>query len=101
MAAESAPVEGIAEASSATEGLKICCVGAGYVGGPTMATIAQRCPEVRVCVVDISEKQIAAWNSDDLPIFEPGLDDIVKECRGRYVPHTPNFARIRASPHAT
>lgn len=64
----------------------ICCIGAGYVGGPTMAVIAQKCPHIKVTVVDINEARIAAWNSDDLsqlPIFEPGLDLIVKEARGR------------------
>ena len=63
--------------------LQICCMGAGYVGGPTMAIIALKCPDIKVTVVDISERQIAAWNSDTLPIYEPGLDEIVKECRGR------------------
>lgn len=63
--------------------LKICCMGAGYVGGPTMAIIAKQCPKIRVCVCDISQKQIDAWNTDDLPIYEPGLLDVVKECRGR------------------
>nr|AUN86418.1 UDP-glucose dehydrogenase [Saccharina japonica] len=61
----------------------ICCMGAGYVGGPTMAVIAQRCPHIRVCVVDISQTQIDAWNTDDLPIYEPGLLEVVKESRGR------------------
>lgn len=64
-------------------GLRIVCMGAGYVGGPTMAMIAKNCPDVTVTVVDISEKQIAAWNSDTLPIYEPGLDDVVKACRGK------------------
>lgn len=64
-------------------GLKICCMGAGYVGGPTMATIAARCPSVKVTVVDLSEERIAQWNSDDLPIYEPGLFELVKSCRGR------------------
>lgn len=63
--------------------LRICCMGAGYVGGPTMAVIALKAPRVKVTVVDLSEKQIAAWNSDDLPIYEPGLFEIVKEVRGR------------------
>mmetsp|Transcript_38978 Transcript_38978/g.57350 ORF Transcript_38978/g.57350 Transcript_38978/m.57350 type:complete len:471 (+) Transcript_38978:67-1479(+) len=63
--------------------LKICCMGAGYVGGPTMAVIAKMCPKIRVCVVDLSQKQIDAWNSDKLPIYEPGLPDVVKECIGR------------------
>lgn len=58
--------------------LKICCMGAGYVGGPTMAVIAKMCPKILVTVVDLSQKQIDAWNSDDLPIYEPGLDDVVK-----------------------
>ena len=63
--------------------LKICCMGAGYVGGPTMAVIAKMCPKIHVTVVDLSEKQIGAWNSDDMPIFEPGLLEVVKEARGR------------------
>jgi len=60
----------------------ILCIGAGYVGGPTMAVIAKKCPDYKVHVVDISSARIDAWNSDDLPIFEPGLDQIVKDCRG-------------------
>ena len=63
--------------------LKICCIGAGYVGGPTMAMIAKQCPDIEVNVVDINESRIAAWNSDSLPIYEPGLDEVVKESRGR------------------
>merc|ERR1712050_654930 len=62
---------------------KICCIGAGYVGGPTCATIALKCPHVKVTIVDLNEARIAAWNSDDLPIYEPGLDEIVKRCRGK------------------
>ena len=64
----------------------ICCIGAGYVGGPTMAVIAQKNPEINVTVVDINEKRIEKWNSDDLkdlPIFEPGLDKVIEEARGR------------------
>ncbi|MCM8570503.1 UDP-glucose 6-dehydrogenase [Gramella jeungdoensis] len=64
----------------------ICCIGAGYVGGPTMAVIAQKCPEINVTVVDINEKRIAAWNDKDvenIPIYEPGLSKIVAEARGR------------------
>ncbi len=64
----------------------ICCIGAGYVGGPTMAVIAQKCPHINVTVVDINEKRIAAWNDEDLeklPVYEPGLDKVVKEARGR------------------
>ena len=63
----------------------ICCIGAGYVGGPTMSVIAFNCPELRVDVVDINEERIEAWNSKDfskLPIFEPGLEDIIRKCRG-------------------
>ncbi|KAJ0776988.1 putative UDP-glucose 6-dehydrogenase [Helianthus annuus] len=63
--------------------VKICCIGAGYVGGPTMAVIAHKCPDIEVAVVDISVSRIAAWNSDQLPIYEPGLDDVVKSCRGK------------------
>ncbi len=64
----------------------ICCIGAGYVGGPTMAVIAQKCPHIKVTVVDVNESRINAWNSsndDDLPIYEPGLAEVVKEARGR------------------
>lgn len=64
----------------------ICCIGAGYVGGPTMAVIAQKCPEINVTVVDINEKRIAAWNDrevENIPIYEPGLSKIVAEARGR------------------
>lgn len=64
----------------------ICCIGAGYVGGPTMAIIAQKCPHINVTVVDINKKRVAAWNDEDvnnIPIYEPGLSDIVKEARGR------------------
>jgi len=63
--------------------MNICCIGAGYVGGPTMAMIAKKCPDTKVTVVDINADRIARWNSDDLPIFEPGLDEIVRACRGR------------------
>jgi len=62
---------------------KICCIGAGYVGGPTMAMIAAKCPNIRVDVVDLNEERIAAWNTDELPIYEPGLLEVVKEARGR------------------
>lgn len=64
----------------------ICCIGAGYVGGPTMAIIAQKCPHIKVTVVDLNEKRIAAWNDRDvknIPIYEPGLSDVVAEARGR------------------
>jgi UDPglucose 6-dehydrogenase len=66
-----------------TLGKKILCIGAGYVGGPTMAIIAHKCPHYRVTVVDIDEKRIAAWNSDNLPIYEPGLAEIVQQARGK------------------
>jgi UDPglucose 6-dehydrogenase len=64
----------------------ICCIGAGYVGGPTMAVIAQKCPHIKVTVVDLNQDRINAWNNEDvslLPIYEPGLDTVVKEARGR------------------
>lgn len=61
----------------------ITCLGAGYVGGPTMCTIARNCPDIKVIVADISAKQIAKWNSNNLPIFEPGLDECVHEVRGK------------------
>lgn len=65
---------------------KICCIGAGYVGGPTMAVIAKNCPEVIVTVVDMNEARINAWNDVDVnnvPIYEPGLPEVVAEARGR------------------
>ncbi|HGY5553863.1 MAG TPA: nucleotide sugar dehydrogenase [Prochlorococcus sp.] len=64
----------------------ICCIGAGYVGGPTMAVIADRCSQIQVNVVDLNEDRIAAWNDSDLsklPVYEPGLDAVVGRARGR------------------
>jgi UDPglucose 6-dehydrogenase len=64
----------------------ICCIGAGYVGGPTMAVIAQKCPEIKVHVVDINESRVAAWNDpnvENIPIYEPGLSEIVAETRDK------------------
>ena len=63
---------------------KICCIGAGYVGGPTMSVIADKCPEIKVDVVDKNAERIKLWNSlnlDNLPIYEPGLKEIVEKCR--------------------
>ena len=64
----------------------ICCIGAGYVGGPTMSVIAQKNPSIKVTVVDVNQARIDAWNSEDLdklPIFEPGLDAVIAEARDR------------------
>ena len=63
----------------------ICCIGAGYVGGPTMAVIALKCPHINVTVVDANPEKIKAWNGslDTLPVYEPGLAEVVKEARGR------------------
>ena len=61
----------------------ILCIGAGYVGGPTMAMIAHKCPQYKVTVVDINSDRIKAWNSDNLPIYEPGLDEVVSAARKR------------------
>ncbi|KAF8369098.1 sqv-4, partial [Pristionchus pacificus] len=61
---------------------RITCVGAGYVGGPTCAMIANKCPHITVTVVDMNTEKIAEWNSDNLPIYEPGLEEIVMRCRG-------------------
>ncbi len=63
--------------------MKICCIGAGYVGGPTMAVIAEQCPEITVTVVDLDQARIDAWNSNQLPVYEPGLKAIVEAIRGR------------------
>ncbi|KAH6910688.1 UDP-glucose dehydrogenase [Coprinopsis sp. MPI-PUGE-AT-0042] len=64
---------------------KICCIGAGYVGGPTCAVIALKCPHIQVTIVDLNQARVDAWNSPDfqLPIYEPGLVDVVKQARGR------------------
>ncbi|MFA9191505.1 UDP-glucose 6-dehydrogenase [Flavobacterium sp. FZUC8N2.13] len=64
----------------------ICCLGAGYVGGPTMSVIALKCPEIKVTVVDLNQVRIAAWNDEDLdnlPVYEPGLAEVIREARGR------------------
>jgi UDPglucose 6-dehydrogenase len=61
----------------------ICCLGAGYVGGPTMAMIAKKCPDIQVTVCDMNQARIDAWNSDTLPVYEPGLKEIVEACRGK------------------
>ncbi|MFZ4106557.1 UDP-glucose 6-dehydrogenase [Flavobacterium sp.] len=64
----------------------ICCIGAGYVGGPTMAVIAQKCPNIKVTVVDLNEQRIAKWNDADvenIPVYEPGLGAIVAQSRGK------------------
>lgn len=66
--------------------MKITCIGAGYVGGPTMAVIAQKCPDIDVTIVDINSQRIADWNSenfDELAVYEPGLAEVVAEARGR------------------
>ncbi len=64
----------------------ICCIGAGYVGGPTMAVFAKHCPDIQINVVDLNKERIEKWNSkdlNDLPIYEPGLDQIIVKCRGK------------------
>ena len=63
--------------------MNICCIGAGYVGGPTMAMIALKCPDLTVTVVDMNAARIAAWNGGELPIYEPGLAEVVAAARGR------------------
>ena len=63
--------------------MKICSMGAGYVGGPTMVVIAEQCPDIDVVVTDVNADRIAAWNSDHLPVYEPGLNSIVQAIRGR------------------
>ncbi len=66
-----------------TENKNILCIGAGYVGGPTMAMIAKKCPDRKVTVVDINADRIKAWQSDKLPIYEPGLAEVVSETLNR------------------
>ena len=65
---------------------RICCIGAGYVGGPSMAIIAAKCPDIQVTVVDVNKQRIAQWNDTNylnLPVYEPGLDQIIANCRGK------------------
>ena len=64
----------------------ICCIGAGYVGGPTMSVIADKCPDLNVNVVDINSERITLWNDqnlENLPIYEPGLSEIVRKTRNK------------------
>ena len=72
----------------------ICCIGAGYVGGPTMAVIALKCPHINVTVVDANPEKIKAWNGplDKLPVYEPGLSEVVKETRGKNLFFSDNIA---------
>lgn len=76
-------VQGVLGKEGEMSPTKICCIGAGYVGGPTMTMIAAKCPSIQVTVVDVNEARIQAWNSDRLPVYEPGLDELVRETRGR------------------
>jgi len=75
---------------------KICCIGAGYVGGPTMAMIALKCPHISVTVLDINQQRIDAWNSDSLPIYEPGLEEIVMQVRGKNLFFSTEVAKVVA-----
>jgi len=78
----------------------ICCIGAGYVGGPTMAVIADRCPDIQVTVVDLNQARIDAWNDPDLsklPVYEPGLDAVVGRCRGQNLHFTTEVEAAIAS----
>ena len=73
----------------------ICCIGAGYVGGPTMAVIADNCPNINITIVDLNKERIDLWNSDDvtkIPIFEPGLQKIIKKVRNRNLFFTTEIA---------
>ena len=63
--------------------MKICCLGAGYVGGPTMSVFAKHCEKHQFTVVDHNASRIEAWNSDILPVYEPGLNAIIKKQRGK------------------
>jgi len=71
--------------------IKIFSIGAGYVGGPTMAVIALKCPDIKVTIFDVNQARIDAWNSDKLPIYEPGLHEVVMESRGRNLFFTSKF----------
>ena len=74
----------------------ICCIGAGYVGGPTMAVLADKCPDLQINVVDLNINRINLWNSKDLaklPIYEPGLSDIVRRCRNKNLHFSNNLEK--------
>ena len=65
---------------------QICCIGAGYVGGPTMAVISLKCPDIKINIVDVNQERIDAWNSEDLsklPVYEPGLKEIISKTRNK------------------
>ena len=84
--------------TSTTPISQICCIGAGYVGGPTMAMIAKQCPDISVNVVDINQNRIDQWNSDTLPVYEPGLSEVVSQCRGKNLTFTTSIDEsIRAA----
>ena len=75
----------------------ICCIGAGYVGGPTMAVIADKCPHIKVNIVDINQQRIDSWNDADLnklPVFEPGLKEIVARVRNKNLFFSTNIQYI-------
>ena len=79
---------------------EICCIGAGYVGGPTMAVIAEQCPNIEVTVIDVNQERKNQWNNKDtskLPIFEPGLDIVISKCRGRNLKFTTELEQNIAS----
>ena len=81
---------------------KICCIGAGYVGGPTMSVIADKCPDITVEVVDLNKERIKAWNNEDfkkLPVYEPGLKDIVQRVRGRNLFFSTEIESVIADSH--
>ena len=79
---------------------RICCIGAGYVGGPTMAVIADNCPDIKITVVDVNEERIKKWNHvnlKELPVFEPGLDKLIKRNRGKNLFFSTNVSEEIAS----
>ncbi|EFC49865.1 predicted protein [Naegleria gruberi] len=73
---------------------KIACIGAGYVGGPTMSVIATKCHDIQVIIYDMNQQRIDAWNSAELPIFEPGLEEIVMERRGKNLHFTTDYQQV-------
>ena len=77
----------------------ICCLGAGYVGGPTMAMIAAKCPHIQVTVADFNEKRVAAWNSEVLPVYEPGLNEVVLSAINRNLHFTTDIRAAIAGAH--
>jgi UDPglucose 6-dehydrogenase len=72
----------------------VACLGAGFVGGPTMGVFASKCPDIRFSVLDVDTLKIEAWNSNTLPIYEPGLSDLIRTTRGQNLFFSSNLTEV-------